>query len=293
MIQVLASQRIGFIGAGNMATAIIGGLIEQGLAPSNIMAAEPSEDRLKCVSEQLGISTTTDNNALARDADIIVLAVKPQVLQSVAQALRADLRPDQLLVSIAAGVDMETLESWLRTDKVNSNKLDSDQNTSPAIVRVMPNTPAQVLKGASGLFANAAVTAEQRELASALFAAIGSSEWLAQEDLMHAVTALSGSGPAYGFLVIEAMEQAAIAQGIEPDMAREFAAQTLLGAAQMVLSNPDISPGQLKRNVMSPGGTTERAVSVLEGEDVPGIMKRAMDAALARSVELGELLKQS
>lgn len=283
MIQVLASQRIGFIGAGNMATAIIGGLIEQGLAPSNIMAAEPSEDRLKCVSEQLGISTTTDNNALARDADIIVLAVKPQVLQSVVQALRADLRPDQLLVSIAAGVDMETLESWLR----------SDQNTSPAIVRVMPNTPAQVLKGASGLFANAAVTVEQRELASALFAAIGSSEWLAQEDLMHAVTALSGSGPAYGFLVIEAMEQAAIEQGIEPDMAREFAAQTLLGAAQMVLSNPDISPGQLKRNVMSPGGTTERAVSVLEGEDVPGIMKRAMDAAQARSVELGELLKQS
>lgn len=276
-LQALAKQTLCFVGAGNMASAIIGGLIEQDMPAEQIIAAEPNEARLAELSERLGICTGTDNQAAVSEADILVLSVKPQILQQVCIELAPALRPDTLVISIAAGIELATLQGWL------------GDNT--ALVRVMPNTPAQVLQGASGLYANDLVSAEQKALAGAMFDAIGVAQWLDSEDQMHSVTALSGSGPAYIFLVIDAMEKAAIAQGIEAQSARQLAAQTVLGAAQMVLSNSDISPEQLKRNVMSPGGTTERAVEVLEGEGLPAIFDKAMKAAELRSQELAELLK--
>lgn len=273
----LAAKTICFIGAGNMASAIIGGLIQRGVEASTIIAAEPSLERLESLSADLGVRTTTENSEAVAEADVVVLSVKPQILKSVCEALAPSLSPEQLVISIAAGIEMATLEAWL--------------GANIPVVRVMPNTPAQVLQGASGLYANALVSAEQKTLVGALFTAIGVAEWLDNEGLMHSVTALSGSGPAYIFLVIDAMEKAAVAQGIEANTARTLAAQTVLGAAQMVLDNGDISPEQLKRNVMSPGGTTERAIEVLEQQGLPAIFAQAMDAANQRSVELAELLK--
>lgn len=276
-LQVLAKQTLCFVGAGNMASAIIGGLIERDIPAEQIIAAEPNEARLAELSTSLGICTGTDNQAAVSEADIVVLSVKPQILQQVCTELAPALRPDSLVISIAAGIELATLQNWL------------GDNT--ALVRVMPNTPAQVLQGASGLYANDLVSAEQKALAGAMFDAIGVAQWLDSEDQMHSVTALSGSGPAYIFLVIDAMEKAAIAQGIEAQSARQLAAQTVLGAAQMVLSNDETSPEQLKRNVMSPGGTTERAIEVLESEGLPAIFDKAMKAAELRSQELAKLLK--
>lgn len=272
------TQKIAFIGAGNMASAIIGGLIKQNIPAANLTASGPDQSQLSNLETNLGINITTNNHDAASSADVIVLAVKPQILQSVCEDLSASLAHQPLIISIAAGVEMESLDSWLGHDL--------------PIVRCMPNTPAQVLKGASGLAANSRVSDAQKSIAYNLFSAIGVVEWLDNEHQIHAITALSGSGPAYAFLVIEAMEAAATKLGIQPEKARQLAAQTLAGAAEMVLSS-DIEPGQLKRNVMSPGGTTERAIHTFEQEGLIEIFDKAMTAASDRSEELAELMKGS
>lgn len=272
----MSDQRITFIGAGNMASAIISGLLSQGRSPDSITAAEPDSANLNRIRERFGIDTATDNTEAVRRSNIVVLSVKPQILESVCREISSALAHRPLVISIAAGVDMTTIAEWLG-------------NATP-LVRCMPNTPAQVLAGASGLVANEAVSADQKTQAYDLFSAIGLCEWLDSEEQMHAITALSGSGPAYIFLVIEAMEKAATAQGIDASIARQLAAQTVLGAAKMVLSG-ELEPGQLKKNVMSPGGTTERAIQVLEEQGLPEIFARAMDAAAQRSRELADLMK--
>lgn len=272
----MTTQRISFIGAGNMASAIIGGLLKQGIEAGNIIATDPSEERRQVLSTTLGIQVMAENDQAVANADVVVLCVKPQVLQQVCEGLATALAHKPLMISIAAGIAMADIQRWL--------------GSPVPLVRCMPNTPAQVLKGASGLIANEQVSASQKALAGELFSSIGLVEWLHHEDLIHAVTALSGSGPAYAFLVIEAMEQAAIKLGIEADAARILAAQTVLGAAEMVLAG-DVSPGQLKRNVMSPGGTTERAIEVLEQQGLVATFDQAMQAAAQRSVELSEQLK--
>lgn len=272
----MKQQRITFIGAGNMASAIISGLVSQGVSPTSIVAAEPDQQNLDRIRDRFGIGTDTDNLRAVTSADVVVLSVKPQILQSVCREIAPALAHGPLVISIAAGVDMATITSWLGAEV--------------ALVRCMPNTPAQVLAGASGLVANSAVSDAQRALAFDLFSAIGVCQWLDSEEQMHAITALSGSGPAYIFLVIEAMEKAAIAQGIDENTARQLAAQTVLGAAQMVLSG-ELEPAQLKKNVMSPGGTTERAIQVLEAQGLSDIFAKAMDAAAQRSRELADVLK--
>jgi len=272
------NSRITFIGAGNMASAIIGGLLKQGVAAERICATDPSEEKRQQLKEALGIQVEADNQLAVKAADAVVLCVKPQILQQVCEGLSAALAHKPLIISIAAGIEMSAIETWLGGEL--------------PLVRCMPNTPAQVLKGASGLIANALVAEQQKELAAKLFSAVGVTEWLDDEALIHGVTALSGSGPAYIFLVIEAMEQAAIKQGIDATTARKFAAQTVLGAAEMVLAS-DLAPSQLKRNVMSPGGTTERAIQVLESQGLLDIFDQAIDAAAKRSVELSLELSET
>ncbi len=271
----LKDKKICFVGAGNMANAIVGGLVQQGFPADNIIASAPSTDHLAQIQTKWGVQTSTDNAASVKQADVIVLSVKPQVLKQVCEDLSANLTHQTLIISIAAGIELKSLNQWLGQNQ--------------AIVRCMPNTPAQVLKGASGLIANTHVSKEQQALSVELFSGIGIVEWLADESQMHSVTALSGSGPAYIFLMIEAMEAAAVKQGMAADTARKLAAQTVLGAAQMVL-NSDISPAQLKKNVMSPGGTTERAIQVFEENDLAGVVDQAMQAATDRSKELVEIL---
>ncbi len=271
----LSEKKICFIGAGNMANAIIGGLVQKGVQAGNIIACAPAQAHLEQISAAWGVHTSTHNVSAAQGADIIVLSVKPQVLQLVCHELAEHLSHQPLIISIAAGIELQTLQNWLGNQQ--------------AIVRCMPNTPAQVLKGASGLIANAQVSEQQKALSTELFSGIGLVEWLSAESQMHTVTALSGSGPAYIFLMIEAMESAAIQQGIDAQTARKLAAQTVLGAAQMVLDT-GVAPDQLKRNVMSPGGTTERAIQVFEDKQFKQLVAQAMQAAADRSLELAALL---
>ena len=258
-----------------MANAIIGGLVQKGFTASNIVATGPSKVHLEQIKANWGVETSGDNAAPVQQADVIVLSVKPQVLKQVCEALSVSLSHQPLIISIAAGIELKSLSDWLGHDQ--------------SIVRCMPNTPAQVLKGASGLISNKLVSEEQKALSTELFSGIGIVEWLADESQMHSVTALSGSGPAYIFLMIAAMEAAAMKQGMAAGTARKLAAQTVLGAAQMVLDS-EVSPSQLKKNVMSPGGTTERAIQVFEQSDLSGIVEKAMQAAADRSEELAEIL---
>ncbi|MDR0779585.1 MAG: pyrroline-5-carboxylate reductase [Pseudomonadales bacterium] len=267
---------IGFIGAGNMATALIEGLIRTGVAPSRLYASHRRNEPLLSLASQ-GVHTTTDNTAVAAACDIVVLAVKPQVLGEVLPALREVLgaRP-RLLISIAAGVQLHTLQEW--------------SGPAQAIVRCMPNTPALVQAGASGLYANAAVSAEQKQQATAIMAAVGLVCWLEQERQLDAVTALSGSGPAYFFLMMEAMEAAGTALGLSAAVARRLCLQTAFGAAKLALES-NLEPSELRHRVTSPGGTTAAALQTFEQGGYRELVARALSAAAARAAELAAAAK--
>lgn len=272
----MIKENVGFIGAGNMASAIIEGLLANGISPGQIHTSDPSSEKLEALRDKLKIHTTTDNEALIRAVDVVVLCVKPQVLEQVVEPLKSALSETKpLIISIAAGIEMSSLEQWV--------------GARQAIVRCMPNTPAQVLMGASGLFANAEVSGAQKAVAEQIFSAVGVAEWVADEALIHAVTAVSGSAPAYVFLLIDEMARIGETMGLDRHSAQQLAAQTVQGAAKMVLEG-DVAPQQLKRNVMSPGGTTERAISVLEGEGLGALLERAMTACAERSKEMAAQL---
>lgn len=227
------ASKITFIGAGNMASAIIGGLIDSGVSPSDITATAPNESELTPLAARLGINTNTDNNAAVEDADVVVLAVKPQIMRSVCEAMRNNVQQQSpLIISIAAGLDAATIDQWLGGNN--------------ALVRCMPNTPALVGIGASGLYANSAVSEEQRTLATQLMEAVGIVEWVEEESLLDAVTAVSGSAPAYFFLMFEAMEEAAVKLGLPAATARRLAIQTALGAATMA-QRSDKDPPRLNK----------------------------------------------
>lgn len=266
---------IAFIGAGNMARAIIGGLLENGFAPSAIWASEPDAERLQDLTER-GLNVTSDNSAAVAAADIVVLAVKPQVMKSVATDLAAAVQSRRpLVVSIAAGISLEALERWL--------------GGAVALVRCMPNTPSLVQTGASGLFANSRVSDEQRQQASAVLEAVGIALWVQSEAELDAVTAISGSGPAYYFLLMEAMTAAGVKLGLSEETARGLTLQTALGAARMACSS-DVDPAELRRRVTSPNGTTERAINTFQAEGFEALVENALTACRDRSIELaGEL----
>ncbi|TBW52199.1 pyrroline-5-carboxylate reductase [Marinobacter halodurans] len=269
-------QTIAFIGAGNMASAIIGGMIENGFKAENIWVSAPDDSHLQSLRKRFGVSVTTDNRHCAQQADMIVLAVKPQVMRQVCQDIAPvvqNTRP--LMVSIAAGLECATLDNWL--------------GGGLPVVRVMPNTPSLVGKGSAGLYATDDVEQAQRDAVSAIFESIGVAVWVEQEDLLHAVTALSGSGPAYFFLMLEALEDAAVANGLEAATARKLAIQTMAGAAEMAGRGPD-EPAQLKRNVMSPGGTTEQAIRTFEDGGLRELVTKASTAAYSRSGEMAREL---
>jgi pyrroline-5-carboxylate reductase len=270
----MTDKNLTFIGGGNMASSLIGGLIADGWNPATIQATDRDEQRLQQLAARFGITTTGDNRAGAARADIIVLAVKPQIMQTVATELAtsvADRKP--LIISIAAGVRESALRGWL--------------GTGTAIVRTMPNTPALVQSGATALFANPAVTDDQRSTAESIMRAVGLALWVEDEDQLDAVTALSGSGPAYFFLFMEALQAGGRKLGLPEDTARLLALQTAFGAAKMALESPE-DAATLRRRVTSPGGTTERAISVFQQNGFEQLVERAMEAAAGRSRELAE-----
>ncbi len=267
------STKIGFIGAGNMANSLIRGLIAKGAAAENIWAADLDNDKLGLLAKDLGIHTG-DNAQVAAKADVIVLAVKPQVMRNACLTLAADLNGrDVLLISIAAGITTAHLENWLG-------------ETVP-IVRCMPNTPALVGMGASGLFANSNVSSEQRQVAEEVASAVGFAAWVDQDSDIDIVTAVSGSGPAYFFLFMEAMQASAVEMGLSEELARELTYHTAAGAAALARSSED-DIATLRRNVTSPGGTTEQAILQFENGELRGLVSAALNAARIRSVELAE-----
>ncbi|MBJ7278037.1 pyrroline-5-carboxylate reductase [Marinobacter salarius] len=270
------SPTISFIGAGNMASAIIGGMLDSGFKAANIWVSAPDDNHLQSIRKQFGVSVTTDNRYCAEQADMVVLAVKPQVMASVCSDIAPvvqNTRP--LMVSIAAGLEASTLDEWL--------------GGGLPLVRVMPNTPSLVGKGAAGLYANDEVKEKQKAMVESVFNSIGSALWVDDESLLHAVTALSGSGPAYFFLMLEALEEAATDAGIAGETARALAIQTMAGAAEMA-GRSEHDPGQLKRNVMSPGGTTEQAIQTFEEGGMRDLVKKAYSAAYKRSGEMAKEL---
>lgn len=270
------SPTISFIGAGNMASAIIGGMLDSGFKAGNIWASAPNDDHLQAIRKRFGISVTTDNRYCAQQADMVVLAVKPQAMANVCRdiaPIAQNTRP--LMVSIAAGLGTDTLDEWL--------------GGGLPIARVMPNTPSLVGKGAAGLFANTSVTSDQKKMVQSVFEGIGIAVWVEDEALLHGVTALSGSGPAYFFLMLESLEAAATEAGVNPETARLLAIQTMAGAAEMAAKS-EHDPAQLKKNVMSPGGTTEQAVNTFEEGGMRNLVKKAYNAAYKRSEKMAKEL---
>lgn len=263
-----------FIGAGNMARALIGGLLTAGHDPAQITASDPFESARKIVAE-MGI-TASDNNAEAvRNADVIVLAVKPQVLTAVLGDMAASLPPNALLISIVAGMPLSAIT------KVITQNGGKDM----AVVRCMPNTPALLSKGITGMYANAAVTATQKREAETLAAAAGRSVWVKTEPAIDAVTAVSGSGPAYFFYLMEAMIEAGEELGLSRALAAELVVATATGAAAMA-EQPGADPAVLRQNVTSPGGTTERALALFDAAQLNSGIRTALAGAATRSAEL-------
>ena len=272
----MSSKTITFIGAGNMATSLIGGLVADGYAPKRIIASDPDSGKLADLSARFGIQSATDNSTAIQQADVVVLAVKPQVLERICNEIRQAVQQRQpLLVSIAAGIREMDMQAWL--------------GGNIALVRSMPNTPAMLQAGATVLHAGNGVSEAQRDLAESILRAVGLTRWVDNEALMDIATALSGSGPAYFFLVMEAMEAAAISNGLPADTARLLTIQTALGAARMAIESSD-GPATLRQKVTSPGGTTERALSILEQGNLRTLFEDAISGACERSRELSEML---
>lgn len=273
-MSVLDNKKISFIGGGNMAQALISGLVGCGIKPSLITVADPSSD----IREQLaakGLNTVdpmADAKAAVVGADIVVLAVKPQMMKVVVGAF-AEALDNQLVISVAAGLSTDLLSSMLGG---YSN-----------IVRAMPNTPSMIQMGATGLYGTDNISAEQKELATAVMEASGLVMWVDDEEHMHAVTAVSGSAPAYMFYFIESMVDGAVALGLDKEQASALAMQTMIGAAKMAMNSED-TPAELRRKVTSPNGTTQAAVESMQANEIGRQIGEAMQACYDRSQALSE-----
>jgi pyrroline-5-carboxylate reductase len=263
---------IAFIGGGNMARSLIGGLLARGTPAAAIRVAEPVQALRGGLQRDFGVSAVADNAAAVADAATWVLAVKPQVLRGMCEALAPLAQASRpLVVSIAAGITATQLQRWL--------------GGGIAIVRCMPNTPALLGAGVTGLYADPRVDADGRQRVETLLAAAGKTVWLGDEAMMDAVTAVAGGGPAYVFLLAEAMQAAAVDQGLPEDAARMLVLQTILGAARM-LTEGDADAPELRRRVTSPGGTTQAAIEVFEAGGFGALVARAIDAATQRGRQL-------
>ncbi len=267
-------MNITFIGGGNMAGAMIGGLIRKRWSRKAIQAVDVAPSAREQIARKLKVKTHAVLDARSVKSGCIVLAVKPQQMREAAQALRPLLRT-QLVITIAAGIRVKDLSRWL--------------GGYERIVRVMPNTPALALAGISGLYAHRAVNARERAAAQQILGAVGTTLWLEREEDLDALTAVSGSGPAYVFYFIEALEQAARELGLAADAARRLALETFAGAVKLVAQTGE-APAVLRGRVTSRGGTTERALASLEADRVKDAIVRAVRAAAVRSRELGDEL---
>ncbi len=268
----MKNTTIAFIGGGNMARSLIGGLIGAGVEPAMIRVADPDERQLQTIAAQFGVRIFTENTSAADAAAVVVLAVKPQVLKDVARGLADKVQAQlPLILSIAAGVRETDVRRWLGGDV--------------AVVRTMPNTPALVRSGATALYANELVNVDQRDLAESIMRAVGITLWVRDEAQMDAVTALSGSGPAYFLLVMEVLAQAGVELGLSADTARLLALETAFGTAKLALESAE-DASVLRARVTSPGGTTEQGIKVLQEGDIGALFARALKAAQQRSVEL-------
>ena len=269
--------KTGFIGGGNMARSLIGGLIASDVRAGSIFVSDANPDQLQSIGADFRVNTLDSNQAVVDASEVIVLAVKPQVMKAVVSELDAASLEGKLLLSIAAGIRTEAIARWAGCDC--------------AVVRSMPNTPALVKSGATGLFANASCSESQREIAESILRAVGLTVWVEDENQIDAITALSGSGPAYLFLVMEAMEQAGIQLGLPAETARLLAVQTAFGASKLALEIEE-DPAILRQRVTSPGGTTEQALRVFTEGDLLKLFEQAMTAARDRAIELAEQLGQ-
>ncbi len=269
------NSNICFIGGGNMAQALIGGLISRGLPPTRITVSDPVE-QIRQLLQEKEVHVTQDNVAAIKNADVVVLAVKPQVLATVLRPLKG-LLSDKLVISIIAGAEIQTI----------SNLIDSNR-----IVRVMPNTPALVQTGAHGIYANDVVGTPDRELTSQILAATGLTIWVNSEAQIDAVTAVSGSGPAYFFYLMESMIRAGKNLGLDEKVATALTLQTALGAAQMAITSSN-TPSELRKNVTSPNGTTQAALEVFDRAQISQNIQSALAAAQKRSQELAQELSDS
>lgn len=273
------TTRIAIIGAGNMGASLLGGLIKKGYAPENMWVSDPDQQKLNQLKQQLNVNVTTHNHEALKDVNVVILAVKPQILNSVTMEIAPLVQMNKpLILSIAAGIRIASIQHWI--------------GESLPIVRAMPNTPALIGCGASALYANALVSAEQKNLAESILSAVGIAVWVDNERMMDAVTALSGSGPAYFFLIIEAMQNAGQELGLPKEISRLLTLQTAYGATRMALeSSDDIL--KLRLNVTSPGGTTEQAIQVLEQDNIRDTFLKALYAANHRAEELAEILDKA
>ncbi len=264
--------KIGFIGGGNMATALIGGLAGKLTAGANIHVVDPNPEALQKLRQQFGVTSAPQIDAALAHSDVIVLSVKPQQMKEVVAQLRPQVSR-QLVLSIAAGIRAVDLSRWL--------------GGHGAIVRTMPNTPALIAKGITGMVALPGVSPQQRDAADAIMRAVGATVWLSDEALLDPVTAVSGSGPAYVFYFIEAMQQAAQEMGLTAEQGNELAIATFVGASQLAAQSPD-PVSLLRERVTSKGGTTHAALTSMEASGVKDAIGKALKAAAARGKELGE-----
>lgn len=268
-------MRIAFIGGGNMTTALVGGLRARGTPGTAIWVADPVPAQLERLRREYGVHVTKDNAAAVRETEVVVLAVKPQQMAEVVRGLATEFAARRHnVISVAAGIRLADLARWL--------------GEGVAVVRAMPNRPALIGAGVTALYAGRAVDESARAAVELVMSGAGATVWLTDESQMDAVTAISGSGPAYFFLLVEALEAAGLDLGLPRETARRLAVETARGAGRMAAESGE-SPAALREQVTSKGGTTAAALEVLEGAGVRGIFARAVAAAARRSAELADL----
>ena len=272
----MISNKVGLIGGGNMARAIAGGLLRGGMHATDVMIAEPRAEQCDLLRKELyGTLVTEDNNRVAKSAEVLLFAVKPQILKPVCEGLVEQVQVSRpLIMSIAAGPKIDDIDAWL--------------GGGLSVVRVMPNQPALIDQGISALFANERTSDAHKALAEKIMTAVGHAVWIDSEAKMDAVTAVSGTGPSYFYLLIDVMIESALKFGIDPDTARVLAVETARGATALAAAETE-SMASLIDRVRSPGGTTTAAFEYLEANDARGIFSRAIDAAEKRAAELAEL----
>lgn len=269
---------IALIGAGNMGRGLISGLFHHGHPSDKLWAADPSPEKLAELKASFSIHTTEDNHQAVQAADVVILAIKPQLMASVLSALAETMRVQKpLVISIAAGVRTQTIAHYL------GSNINNDIN----IVRAMPNMPAVIGRGATGLYTAAQLTHQEKEWIEHILTAVGIVRWLSDEAQLDVVTALSGSGPAYFYLIFEALEKAAIELGLPQEIAHVFTLQTALGAAEMA-GQTELPLSELRKQVTSKGGTTEKGLQVLAANHIDALFKAALEAAKNRAQELAK-----